>query len=95
MAEEIGAGTVLVEIRNMLRRYDRRHRQDDFSITRLVGTLAQMLALVSGAWGLAALYSTHSRFVGGDSQVIAGDFVPVAGYDRFPDWIKKVTVQYF
>lgn len=49
--------TTLQELRNVLRRLERDGRQDDFSVARLLATLAQMLALAAGAWGVAQLAS--------------------------------------
>jgi HAD superfamily hydrolase (TIGR01662 family) len=46
---------LLTEIRDMLRRKERASQHEDFSVARLIGTLAQMLALVAAAWGIAAL----------------------------------------
>ena len=46
---------VLEEIRDVLKRGERAARFEDFSFARLAGTLAQMLALVAGGWGIAAL----------------------------------------
>jgi D-glycero-D-manno-heptose 1,7-bisphosphate phosphatase len=47
----VDAGT-LGEILDVLRKMQRDQRQDDFSVARLLATLAQMLALAAGAWGL-------------------------------------------
>jgi len=49
--------TTLQELRDVLRRLERDGRQDDFSVARLLATLAQMLALAAGAWGVAQLAS--------------------------------------
>ena len=50
-----GLRQLLTEIRDSLDRRQRRGRQDDFSLWRLAGTLLQMLTIVAGVWGLAAL----------------------------------------
>lgn len=48
--------STLAEIRDLLRRQERANRQQDFSIARLVATLAQMLAIVAGIWGLVSVF---------------------------------------
>ena len=53
---EADTGALLAEIRDMLRRRERRDRQEDFSVARLTATLAQMLALVAGAWAFVAVF---------------------------------------
>jgi len=45
----------LADLRDLLRRIERRERQDDFSVARLLATLAQMLALAATGWGVAML----------------------------------------
>ncbi|HRX85029.1 MAG TPA: HAD-IIIA family hydrolase [Phycisphaerae bacterium] len=47
--------TAVAELTELLRRQERRERQEDFSVARLLATLAQMLALAAGVWGLARL----------------------------------------
>lgn len=47
---------LLTEIRDTLKRSERARRYEDFSVARLVGTVAQMLALVAGAWGVTGLF---------------------------------------
>ncbi|MCB9850971.1 MAG: HAD family hydrolase [Phycisphaerales bacterium] len=48
-------GGTLGEIRDLLRKFERQKRQDDFSVARLVATLAQMLAVAAGCWGVVLL----------------------------------------
>ncbi len=48
---------VLEEIRDLLRRRERRRSQEDFSVMRLLATLAQMLAVVAAVLGLVAIFS--------------------------------------
>lgn len=48
--------STLAEIRDLLRRQERANRHQDFSVARLVATLAQMLAIVAGIWGLVAVF---------------------------------------
>jgi D-glycero-D-manno-heptose 1,7-bisphosphate phosphatase len=45
----------LTELRDLLRRMERRDRQEDFSVARLLATLAQMLAMAAAAWGVAMM----------------------------------------
>jgi len=47
---------LLTEIRDIIKRSERARRYEDFSVARLVGTVAQMLALVGGAWGVMGLF---------------------------------------
>jgi len=47
--------TLLQEIRDVLDRTRRQHRQQDFSVLRLFGALLQMFAILAMLWGLAAL----------------------------------------
>ncbi len=51
---------LLTEIRDLLDRSERRERQADFSLLRLVGSLLQMLAVVTALWALAALLGDTS-----------------------------------
>lgn len=46
----------LERIHEQLDRSNRRQRQHDFSILRLLGALVQMIAIVSALWGLAAMF---------------------------------------
>ena len=59
---------LLTDIRDVLDRTHRLNRQQDFSLLRLGSTLLQMLAIVAGLWGLAALFSSDSA---GATQAIA------------------------
>lgn len=54
----VGLDTVMLELRETLRRMERRDRQEDFSVARLLATLAQMLALAAGAWGIVSLVAS-------------------------------------
>lgn len=58
---------LLTDIRDSLRRHERKQRHEDFSVLRLAGTLTQMLALIVGGWGMMAFFSDMSlaltRFV--------------------------------
>ena len=47
----------LERIHEQLDRSNRRQRQHDFSVLRLLGALLQMIAIVSALWGLAALFN--------------------------------------
>lgn len=62
------AVSLLTDIRDLLDRAHRLNRQQDFSLLRLAGTLLQMLAIVAGLWGLAALFSEGP---GGSTLAIA------------------------
>jgi D-glycero-D-manno-heptose 1,7-bisphosphate phosphatase len=48
---------LLIEIRDALDRQQRREKQDDFSLVRLIGALMQMLAIVAALWGVVGIFS--------------------------------------
>ncbi len=51
---------LLTDIRDSLRRHERKQRHEDFSVLRLAGTLTQMLALIVGGWAMMAFFSDSS-----------------------------------
>ena len=54
---------LLREIRDLLRRQERRGRQEDFSVMRLMATVAQMLALVAALWGLMIVFRNSTASI--------------------------------
>ena len=52
---------LLTEIRDLLESQNRRGSQEDFSLLRLCGSIAQMFAIVVCMWGILALASQDSE----------------------------------
>ncbi len=55
------AEVLLTDIRNLLERQQRDSFQEDFSLTRLLTTLLQMLALFIAGWGVLAMFGEEPR----------------------------------
>lgn len=51
---------LLADIRELLDRQVRRHRQDDFSFLRLFSSMMQMLSVVALIWACVSLFSDRA-----------------------------------
>jgi carbon starvation protein CstA len=58
--EERRTEALLTDIRELLDRQSRRHRQDDFSFLRLFSSMMQMLAMVALVWACMSLFSDRA-----------------------------------
>ena len=72
---------LLADIRDRIERAQRQERQHDFSILRLIGALLQMVAIVSGGWGVLALL--NEVYEPASARILMACFFQIASLSAF------------
>ena len=72
---------MLERIHDQLERANRRDRQHDFSVLRLLGALMQMFAIVAALWGVATLVDAQPSSA--TARLVLACFLQLASLSAF------------